>query len=74
MTDTPRDIAKCLAAAFDALPQRATLPDWANAWRQLAQETGLLRAMKTQKGEGGRGTGENKFPRDSKRCAASDDS
>ncbi len=39
------DAIKRLAAAFDALPQRATLPDWAKAWRRLAGETGLLRAM-----------------------------
>jgi ATP-dependent helicase/DNAse subunit B len=38
-------IVKRLAAALDALPERATLPDWANAWRRLAQETGLLRVM-----------------------------
>ncbi len=34
-----------LAVALDALPQRATLPDWAKAWQRLAAETGLLRAM-----------------------------
>ncbi|MEN6450112.1 MAG: PD-(D/E)XK nuclease family protein [Thermoguttaceae bacterium] len=34
-----------LAAVLDALPQRATLPEWARAWSQLAKETGLLRAM-----------------------------
>ena len=38
-------ILERLARALDALPQRATLPDWANAWRRLAHETGLLRAM-----------------------------
>jgi ATP-dependent helicase/nuclease subunit B len=37
-----------LAAALDALPQRATLPQWAAAWRQLANETGLLRAMEIE--------------------------
>ena len=34
-----------LAAALDALPQRATLPEWAKHWEQLAQETGLLRSL-----------------------------
>ncbi len=34
-----------LADALDALPQRATLPDWANAWQQLAAATGLRRAI-----------------------------
>ncbi len=34
-----------LAVALDALPQRATLPDWAEAWERLAKETGLLRAV-----------------------------
>ena len=34
-----------LADALDALPERATLPEWAKAWQRLAQETGLLRAI-----------------------------
>ena len=34
-----------LADVLDALPQRATLPDWAEAWQRLAKETGLLRAV-----------------------------
>jgi len=34
-----------LAAAFDALPQRATLSDWATHWERLAADTGLLRAI-----------------------------
>ncbi|MBN2578568.1 MAG: PD-(D/E)XK nuclease family protein [Pirellulales bacterium] len=33
-----------LAAAFDALPTRATLSEWADAWRRLAEETGMFRA------------------------------
>ena len=39
-------VIKRLAAAFDALPQRATLPDWANHWEKLAEQTGLLHAIK----------------------------
>jgi ATP-dependent helicase/DNAse subunit B len=39
------DVLASLAAAFDALPQRATLPDWANAWEKLARETGMLRDL-----------------------------
>ena len=39
------DVVRRLADAFDALPERATLPDWGKAWRRLANETGLLRAM-----------------------------
>ena len=31
-----------LAAALDAMPAKATLPDWAKAWERLAGETGLL--------------------------------
>ena len=38
------NVARSLAAAFDALPPRATLPEWGKAWRRLAGETGLLRA------------------------------
>ena len=45
-------IVKRLAVALDALPERATLPDWAKAWQRLAQETGLLQAM-DQRAEGG---------------------
>ncbi|MEN6459097.1 MAG: PD-(D/E)XK nuclease family protein [Thermoguttaceae bacterium] len=40
-----RAVVQRLAAAFDALPQRATLPDWAEAWTALAEETGLLAAI-----------------------------
>ena len=40
-----------LAAAFDALPQRATLPEWGKAWRRLAGETGLLRAITMTRAE-----------------------
>lgn len=40
-------VAKHLAAAFDALPPRATLPDWADHWGKLAEHTGLLRAVKS---------------------------
>lgn len=32
-----------LAAAFDALPERATLAGWGAAWRRLAADTGLIR-------------------------------
>ena len=39
------NVARRLAAAFDALPQRATLPEWGKAWRRLAGETGLVRAI-----------------------------
>ena len=51
-------IVQRLAQVLDALPERATLPEWAKAWQRLAQETGLQRAMDTEKGEGGRGKGE----------------
>jgi RecB family exonuclease len=34
-----------LAGALAALPQRATLPRWAEAWKRLAAGTGLLGAM-----------------------------
>ena len=41
-------------------PQRATLPEWGKAWRRLAAETGLLRAMTETKsgrcGDGRQGT------------------
>ena len=36
-----------LADALDALPQRATLPQWANAWQRLASQTGLRAAIDT---------------------------
>ncbi len=39
------NVARRLAAAFDALPPRATLPEWGKAWRRLAGETGLVRAI-----------------------------
>ncbi|MFZ1935805.1 MAG: PD-(D/E)XK nuclease family protein, partial [Thermoguttaceae bacterium] len=38
-------VVQRLAATFDALPQRATLPEWGKAWERLAGETGLLRAI-----------------------------
>jgi ATP-dependent helicase/DNAse subunit B len=38
-------IARGLANALDALPQRGTSSEWAVAWQRLAAETGLLRAM-----------------------------
>ena len=31
--------------ALDALPEQATLPEWAKAWRRLAEDTGLLQAI-----------------------------
>jgi len=34
-----------LAAELDQLPQQATLSQWAAAWQQLAQQTGLLRVV-----------------------------
>jgi ATP-dependent helicase/nuclease subunit B len=34
-----------LAASFDALPSKATLPQWAKAWEKLALEIGLLRVQ-----------------------------
>jgi ATP-dependent helicase/DNAse subunit B len=34
-----------LAAAFDELPQKATLPDWAKAWEKLARQTGMLNTI-----------------------------
>jgi ATP-dependent helicase/nuclease subunit B len=39
------DVLAALAAAFDHLPQQATLPDWANAWDALARDTGILRDL-----------------------------
>jgi ATP-dependent helicase/DNAse subunit B len=39
------NVVRRLAAAFDALPERATLPDWGEAWRRLASATGLLGAI-----------------------------
>ncbi|MCE5269297.1 MAG: exodeoxyribonuclease V subunit gamma [Planctomycetaceae bacterium] len=45
-------IAKHLSAALDALPQRATLPEWAAAWTRLADQTGLLRAMDDSQSSG----------------------
>ena len=43
----PRALAllERLAAALDALPQRATRADWAVAWRIVAAEVGLLRTI-----------------------------
>ena len=38
-------ILRRLAGALDALPERAALPEWAQAWKRLAEETGLLRAI-----------------------------
>ena len=35
-----------LAAALDELPERAGLAQWARAWKRLADQTGLLRAMR----------------------------
>lgn len=43
-------ITQRLAQAIDALPERATLPDWAKAWQQLASEIGLLRAIDASEG------------------------
>jgi ATP-dependent helicase/nuclease subunit B len=40
----PATILEKLASVFDALPARATLAEWANAWRRLAEETGMFRA------------------------------
>ncbi len=34
-----------LGQALDALPRRAPLGAWADAWRRLAEDTGLLRAI-----------------------------
>ena len=59
--NTTLAIVHRLAHALDALPQRATLPEWAKAWQRLAQETGLLRAIDDGRGkaEGGRGRTRN---------------
>ena len=46
-------IAQGLAKLFDALPQRGTLSEWAQAWQRLAHETGLLRAMEVGNGKAG---------------------
>jgi ATP-dependent helicase/DNAse subunit B len=45
ITNLSYEVLALLAAAFDRLPQKATLPDWANAWEKLARETGLLRGL-----------------------------
>ena len=42
-----------LAAAFDELPAKATLPGWAKAWEKLARQTGMLRDL-DWKGESGK--------------------
>jgi ATP-dependent helicase/DNAse subunit B len=39
------EILAQLAAAFDELPQKATLPDWAKAWEKLARQIGMLRGL-----------------------------
>jgi ATP-dependent helicase/DNAse subunit B len=39
------EVLSQLAAAFDELPQKATLPDWANAWDRLARQLGMLRGL-----------------------------
>jgi len=38
-------VLKLLSDAFDSLPSKATLPQWAKAWDKLAQQTGLLRSI-----------------------------
>ena len=43
-------IAQGLADALDALPQRGTLSEWAQAWQRLAAETGL--PMRSNGGSG----------------------
>jgi ATP-dependent helicase/nuclease subunit B len=50
-SNVPLVIAERLAAVLNALPERATLPQWAKVWQRLAEETGLLRAMDREKGE-----------------------
>jgi ATP-dependent helicase/DNAse subunit B len=35
-------ILEDLVRAFDELPRKATLPDWAKAWEKLARRTGML--------------------------------
>lgn len=40
-----------LAEAFDRLPRRATLADWADHWMRLAADTGLSAAMADPVGE-----------------------
>jgi len=39
------ELLKQLGDAFDTLPQRVTLPEWAKAWERLAQDVGMLHAM-----------------------------
>ena len=43
--NTPLRILNRLAACFDALPTAATLPQWADAWEELARQTGLFRVQ-----------------------------
>jgi ATP-dependent helicase/nuclease subunit B len=38
-----------LATAFEQLPVKAPLPQWAKAWEKLAQHTGLLRKIELNK-------------------------
>jgi ATP-dependent helicase/nuclease subunit B len=49
-------VLKRLAAALDALPAKATLPQWAKAWEGLAQEVGLLRVQGSGSGVQGSGS------------------
>ncbi len=39
------EVLERLAAAFDELPQKATLPEWAKAWMKLARQTGMSRDL-----------------------------
>jgi ATP-dependent helicase/nuclease subunit B len=45
---TTLSLTQRLANALDALPGRATLPQWAKAWQQLADATGLRSAIETR--------------------------
>ncbi|HOM17964.1 MAG TPA: exodeoxyribonuclease V subunit gamma, partial [Thermoguttaceae bacterium] len=42
---TTLSLLQRLAQALDALPQQATLTGWAKAWRRLAEEVGVFRAI-----------------------------
>jgi len=40
-----------LAEAFDRLPRKATMAEWAAAWEELARDTGLLTVVERHNGE-----------------------
>lgn len=45
-------VLKRLAQALDLLPERATLSEWAKAWKELAYQVGILQAGQNRDGSG----------------------